>query len=271
MIWLGLFFVIIGYIIYRADKNFKTKFEDKFNPQDWQLPINDATPDASGAPSAAQSNAVQKASIIAYEKKDSLLSPAERLLFDALQSALAMEYQLLTKIAVADCIKIKTSSENVSPNPLIEKQFDFVVCDKSTFGLLCVIEFNEKNSPVFSDAVLSAICRSAQLPLLSISRELKYNVPQLRTQLLTAIGLIETEIEQAQKIVAVVANKNIDQTVVNTAVNTMVAADRMVANACPKCSAVMVQRKAKNLAQEEKLFWVCTRYPECRGRVAVAG
>jgi hypothetical protein len=34
---------------------------------------------------------------------------------------------------------------------------------------------------------------------------------------------------------------------------------------CPKCSAVMLKRKAKTGASAGKLFWICSTYPVCRG------
>ena len=39
---------------------------------------------------------------------------------------------------------------------------------------------------------------------------------------------------------------------------------------CPKCSATMVKRQAKNGPHAGKLFWACSTYPKCRQVVAVS-
>ena len=83
-------------------------------------------------------------STILYEKRDSLLSHAEKLLFDALQSALAADYWLLAKVTVTDVIEVKSTNGGSLPNPLQGKQFAFVVCEKNTLQILCAIAFNEK-------------------------------------------------------------------------------------------------------------------------------
>ncbi|RZA06260.1 MAG: hypothetical protein EOO68_05290, partial [Moraxellaceae bacterium] len=38
---------------------------------------------------------------------------------------------------------------------------------------------------------------------------------------------------------------------------------------CPKCSSVMLKRKAKNGAAAGQLFWICSTYPRCRGMLPI--
>jgi restriction system protein len=41
--------------------------------------------------------------------------------------------------------------------------------------------------------------------------------------------------------------------------------------ACPKCGSEMVLRVAKKGLHAGKIFWGCSKFPECRGMVSVEG
>jgi hypothetical protein len=252
MIWFGLTIAIVGYFIYRIDKKFKTKYEDKFNPTEWELPTAGETPTPIQTPT-------QITSAILYEKKDSLLSNAEKLLFDALQSAVADDYWLLAKVAITDAVEIKSINGGPLPNPFPGKQFAFVVCAKNTLQILCAIELNDKiqtqGTAALSDTSLTSICAKAKIPLLNISRQLKYDTEQLRAQIQQQINVFEIKPQQSKILPTAAGNVMHSGNTVNTA----------PMNACPKCSGAMVKRKTKNAE-----LWVCIRYPECRGLVAAA-
>lgn len=254
MIWFGLMIAIVGYFIYRLDKKFKTKYEDKFNPKEWELPIAGETVAATPIQTTTPT---QVASVIIYEKKDALLSHAERLLFDALQSAVAADYWLLAKISVTDVIETKSTQGGALPNPFPGKQFAFVVCAKNTLQILCAIEFNEKiqtqDSSTLSDSSLASICAKAKIPLLNISRQLKYDAQQLRAQIDQEITVFEIEKPQPKILSAAVENVTPTERLSHTA----------TLHACPKCLGAMVKRKTKTAE-----LWVCIRYPECRGVLA---
>jgi restriction system protein len=38
---------------------------------------------------------------------------------------------------------------------------------------------------------------------------------------------------------------------------------------CPKCGASMIKRTAKQGANAGNMFWGCSKYPQCRGIVAI--
>ncbi|MES2822280.1 MAG: DUF2726 domain-containing protein [Pseudomonadota bacterium] len=257
MIWFGLMIAIVGYFIYRLDKKFKTKYEDKFNPKEWELPILGETI-ATTPIQTTPSTPIASAAI--YEKKDSLLSHAEKLLFDALQSAVAADYCLLAKVSVTDVIEIKSANGGALPNPFSGKQFAFVVCEKNTLQILCAIAFNEKiqtqDIATLSDSPLTSICVKAKIPLLNISRQLKYDAQQLRAQIDREINVFEIKKMPPKILSATVTAANTTPT--EPAIKTAPP------NPCPKCSGVMVKRKTKNAE-----LWVCIRYPECRGVLAV--
>lgn len=187
-----------------------------------------------------------------------LFSNAEKLLFDALQSAVANEYWLLAKVSVADVIEVRYVNGSSLPNPFPDKQFSFVVCEKNTSQIVCAIELNDKtqtqDTPTLSNSPLASICLKAKIPLLNISRQLKYDVQQLRTKIFQEISVFE--IKQQQLKLSPTAAENVGRTESEV--------DSATLNTCPKCSGAMVKRKTKNAE-----LWVCIRYPECRGLVAI--
>lgn len=257
MIWFGLMIAIVGYFIYRLDKKFKTKYEDKFNPKEWELPIAGETLAAMPTPIQTTPTPTPIASVIIYEKKDALLSPAEKLLFDALQSAVATDYWLLAKVAVTDVIEMKSTHGGTLPNSFPGKQFAFVVCAKNTLQILCAIEFNEKiqtqDGSTLSDSPLISLCAKAKIPLLNVARQLKYDAQQLRAQLDQEMNVFEIQKPQPK--------------ILSAAVENVAPAERLshttTLHACPKCLGAMVKRKTKTAE-----LWVCIRYPECRGVLA---
>ncbi len=246
MIWFGLIIAIIGYIIYRIDKKFKIKYEDKFNPEEWKIPAVSEAPTPTPIISA-----------VIYEKKDSLLSNAEKLLFDAIQSAVGDEYCILAKVAVNDVLETKSVNGSSLPNPFVGKQFTFVLCEKNTLQALCAIELNDKiqsqDNSTLSDSPFASICMKAKLPLLSILRQLKYDTQQLRAQIIQEINVFEIKLMQPK----------ILPTPAGSEIRTNPPSNTAPPNGCPKCSGAMVKRKTKNAE-----LWVCIRYPECRGLVA---
>jgi hypothetical protein len=247
MIWFVLIIVIgiIGTIFYRADKKLKAKFEDKFNPADWDLPAPTSST-GSSIGSSTGNPILPAANNIKYQKKETLFSPPEKLFFNALQTALKGEYQLLAKISLADLVEFESNSAASALSSLATQKINFIVCDKSTLKLLCAIEVTdsflqkeaEANSTSTNSSTLATICKNAQIPLVSVTRQMKYDAQQLRAQLLKMIQKDDD-----------VENKSHPD----------------IAHNCPKCSAAMVKRKSKTQGAEQKLFWVCPSFPECKG------
>jgi Protein of unknown function (DUF2726)/Topoisomerase DNA binding C4 zinc finger len=238
MMWFVLIIVfgVIGYIVYRADKNMKAKYEDKFNPADWDLP----TPGSTGNP------VLPAPSNIKYQKKEALFSPPEKLFFNALQTALANEYQLLAKLSFADLVEFEANLTAVATSSIANQKVNFMVCDKNTLQVLCAIEitdsFQQKEANTNSTSPLATICKKADIPLVSVTRQMKYDAQQLRAQILNMIQ---------------VNNNAADTNPLDTVHN------------CPKCSATMVKRKSKKQGTDEKRFWVCHRFPECKGVIEI--
>lgn len=273
MLWLVLMVGVIGGFIYVADKKIKAKFEDKFNPTDWDLPRSVELP----AEIKPQTLATPVASVkLSYHKKSSIFTDTQRPIFHALQQAVADEYVLLVNINVANVLGIDTNNNalatQVAVKNLAAKHFDFVVCEKAQLGAVCAIVLGESLEPF-----LVAACEEAQLPLARFKIQSTYDVAIIRSSLLKALGRTDLmpspAYESALEITDVSttpveqkADENVAQAKLQKAT---LSESGINLELCPECSSVMLKRKAKTGAAAGKLFWICSTYPKCRGMLPV--
>lgn len=284
MLWLALFFVVIGVAIYLVDKKMKAKFEDKFNPGDWDLPSSVELPaELSHTPVAPKLIASQSAvplgtpaEKLRYQKKPSALSPEQAQIYKALRSALAGEYSLLTNINAADTLAVIETSNalisQVAVKNLSAKQFDFVVCENAQLTAVCVIMLGDSLEPLLVNA-----CESAQLPIARFRVQANYDVAVIRASILQAIGVAYIADPSTEKsaLDIIDAESPKENSVANEQTANAIANEEVVTGngidlkLCPSCSAVMLKRKAKNGIDAGKLFWICSTYPKCRGMLLV--
>jgi hypothetical protein len=301
MLWLALFLVVIGVAVYIVDKKIKAKFEDKFNPKDWDLPNSVELPAELMSTSAAQKSVAEKliasqsglsvstpAEKLRYQKKPSALSHEQTQMYKALRSALAGEYTLLTNVSVADTLAVIETSNaliaQVAVKNIAAKQFDFVVCENTQLTAVCAIVLGENLEPLLVTA-----CESAQLPLARFRVQANYDVAAIRTSIFQAIGGLDiTERSPERSVLDITEgsaerssleitdikspeenstnNEQAPAAIANEEISTGNGIDLKL---CPSCSAVMLKRRAKNGADAGKMFWICSTYPKCRGMLLV--
>lgn len=257
---LAIFAVAFGIAIYRIDKNVKSKYEKKFNPNEWQLPDHielpvaiETTPKVS-LPVQVQSSVPAASVKVAYEIKPSVYGGAQQAFYKAIQVALAGEYYLFTNTNAADVLNVvagNTLATQVALNNLTAKQFDFVVCCKAKLTPVCVIDVGNR-----VDAQLKSACESAQLPMVGFNTQADYDSQLLRAKILSVIAVNASVVAlNNESTINIVDEKSIN-TLKDNGINLVL---------CPECSAVMLKRKAKNGEHAGKLFWICSTYPKCRG------
>jgi len=268
-LWIVLMIAAAGYFIYRIDKKIKIKFEDKFNPHEWDLPRSfevaiEKIPQPTTTPVANVK--------LGYSRKSSVLDNIQRPVFNALQQALAGEYFLLMNINAADVLSINPNGNvltlQVASKNLASKQFDFLVCDKHQVRAMCAITLGDHLDPL-----LESVCESAQLPLARFKVQATYDVRVIRASLLKALGVESGETistgESALEI-SDAPEKQAEPVRVQIAESGAQMVEHGIAlEQCPECSAVMLKRKAKTGASAGKLFWICSSYPKCRGILPV--
>lgn len=256
MIWFLIFAAIVGYLFYRLDKKFKAKFKDDAAPSDWDIPV--VTESLSETKSVAQ---------IAYIKNTALFSPAERSFLRVLNSAVAENFNIFAKVSVADVVSVKSiadrSAWQIAFNKIGAKHFDFILCDKGDLSIVCAIELDDKSHQqgdrIERDQLLENVCQSALLPLIRFEAKDTYSLQVVRAKILHALTIEEKVPMQSNE--AVLDIKQVGRTQDDTAD----VGESLTVKICPKCSSIMIKRKAKTGAQAGKLFWACSAYPGCRG------
>lgn len=235
IIWVGMLLLAVGYFFYRADKKVKEKFQDKFNPHEWDVPAtsSQAPQPAAMAPVAPVSTVTPAASRSPssnYHRQPQWFTPTQLKMHRQLQQALGSDYVLLAKIALGDLVTAPAILES-----RLQRQVDFVICNPTDLSPLCLVVDGARLNGL--DAYqLEEICRSVHLPLIKLTAADLPTSVALREQLLAAMG------------VAVVKDRK----------------------SCPQCGAAMRQRQVNSGAQAGRKVWVCSTYPACKGWVAIA-
>ncbi|RZA08795.1 MAG: DUF2726 domain-containing protein [Moraxellaceae bacterium] len=256
----------MGYLLYRFDKKFKSKYnDDRSPPKSWDVPLAiEAAEDTKFATAARAGDP------IIYFKSPSLFSPAEKIFLGALTQALADNYRIFAKVRVSDVINIKPNSSKsvwqIAFNKLSASYFDFVICNKDNLGVLCAVELDDKSTqkddPVDRDKVLEHICEAAKLPLVRFDVRDFYDSQSVRKHVLQSLGINDIPLQQnyALEITPIEGQPRAAS----------ITGEQPVLKLCPKCTAVMVKRTAKSGAHEGKLFWACSTYPRCKGIEQIA-
>ena len=120
-----------------------------------------------------------------YQRKDYLLTKAERSFFGVLQNAVGNRYLIFAKVRLADLVFLPRGTEKRQShfNRIQSKHIDFVLCDHDVVRPLLAIELDDsshnradrQDRDVFVDSALAA----AGLPILHVPALASYNVQEL--------------------------------------------------------------------------------------------
>lgn len=120
-----------------------------------------------------------------YQRKDYLLSRAERAFFGVLQQAAGAQYVIFAKVRLADLVFIPKGTESRQShfNRIRSKHIDFVLCDPQAIRPLLAIELDDsshsrpdrRGRDEFVDSALDV----AGLPILHVPARASYSADQL--------------------------------------------------------------------------------------------
>jgi hypothetical protein len=242
ILWLSAIVLVIGYLVYRTDKKIKQKYQDKFNPQEWELPLSPSEqpiPSASARPATVTEPIPSQLSVgsepkslfkvTSYSRQPLWFGADQARIFRLLQEAMGGDYVVLAKIQLADLVTAPAILEG-----RLQRRVDFVVCSPEDMEPLCLVALESASADMRQ---LEEICRAVHLPLATLAAN-RASAAGLRQQLLSAMGVD-----------APVAGKH---------------------KACPLCGADMRQRQVTSGAQAGRTLWVCTSYPRCKGWLALS-
>ena len=132
---------------------------------------------------------------VPYRRGERLFSPAERSFLGVLDKVVGPAYRVFGKVRVADVATVRSglgnSARQGALNRIAAKHFDFVVCRADDLSIVCAIELNDKshaNRKVQArDELLAIVCRTIDLPLLSVSARAAYSLEEVRALFLAAV------------------------------------------------------------------------------------
>ena len=221
-----------------------------------------------------------------YKKIDLLFTEAERSFLGVLKKALTGKVEIFGKVRVADVLGVETglspSDKQIAFNKISAKHFDFVLCDKKTLGILCVIELDDRSHNAKKrqerDAFLVKACEAANMPFIQFKAKQGYAVHDVRVALANILpDTLPDELPNTftntgpeitpEPTLEIAIEKTLEQVPEEKLSTIGQAAEQSPLDSqktCPKCASNMVLRVASKGKNKGGSFWGCSAYPKCR-------
>lgn len=198
-----------------------------------------------------------------YHLRDHFLSPAELSFCTVLRTAINGRAALCSKVALGDLFYVKkgddTSHWRVYTNKIDRKHVDFLLCDPTTMRPLVGIELDdsshERPDRQTRDTFVDGVFAAAKLPLLHIPVTRAYVTAEVEMQIAPYLAELTVRLPAPVRVIE--------------APFPIAAAQTNESPRCPKCGSEMILRTAKSGANAGNKFWGCSKYPNCKGVVAM--
>jgi hypothetical protein len=129
-----------------------------------------------------------------YEKRGSLLTPAEQQFYHALAAAVADRFAICPMVRISDVLQVREAARDRGSwqGKINSKHVDFVLCDPHSLAPRACIELDDgthgQSERQDRDAFLNDSFSAAGLPLLRIAAARSYDARQLNDSINEAIG-----------------------------------------------------------------------------------
>jgi hypothetical protein len=129
-----------------------------------------------------------------YQRKDYLLTKAERAFFGVLPQAVGSQYFIFAKVRLADLVFIPRGTESRQShfNRIRSKHIDFVLCDPQVVRPLLAIELDDsshkRSDRRVRDEFVDSALDAAGLPILHVAARASYNVRHLTQAIQEKLG-----------------------------------------------------------------------------------
>lgn len=137
--------------------------------------------------------------ILPYKRRESLLTPAERVFFKVLLETISDSYHVFPKVRMADILfvpRMENKRYYHFFNKIQSKHVDFLLCDKEAMEPILAIELDDsshKNPRRRSrDSLVNAIFESAGLPILHIPTARLYEKEAISAEIQNALSTEES-------------------------------------------------------------------------------
>ena len=132
-----------------------------------------------------------------YEKANGLFTEAEKVFLSVLSDVIDGRYQIQGKVRLADLISPESALDSNQSKwafrKISQKHVDYVICDKSDFTILGVVELDDKThlrpDRMRRDKFVDAALSGAGLPILHYPVKSNYDPAEIREKLITTLGL----------------------------------------------------------------------------------
>ncbi|WP_319526677.1 DUF2726 domain-containing protein [uncultured Desulfosarcina sp.] len=132
-----------------------------------------------------------------YEKANGLFTAAEKVFMSVLADVIGGRYQIQGKVRLADLISPESTLDSNQSKwafrKISQKHVDFVICDKSDFTILGVVELDDKShlrpDRMARDKFVDAALSGAGLAILHYPVKSSYEPADIREKLVTTLGL----------------------------------------------------------------------------------
>ena len=122
-----------------------------------------------------------------YTKNEKLLSLSEISFFHILKQIFPQEYNVFSKVRLADIISVKGKKWQQGFNKIKAKHIDYVITEASTSKILLAIELDDSSHNTEraqkNDMVKDNALKEAGLPLLRIKAQKNYNTESIKEEI----------------------------------------------------------------------------------------
>lgn len=143
-----------------------------------------------------------KVKSVPYQKKDSLLTEAEKQFFSVLQNIVADRYLIFSQVSILEILSpaggLDTRTRYSAHNRIQAKHIDFLLCEKETIRPLIAIELDDSSHYTQQDRIardnfLNEAFASAGLPLLHIKTSSHYNPDTIQADINSVLDKVENQ------------------------------------------------------------------------------
>lgn len=127
-----------------------------------------------------------------YTRNETLLSVAENSFFHVLNQVFTNDYNVFSKVRLADIISVKGKRWQQGFNKIKAKHIDYIIVESGTSKILLAIELDDSSHNTKkaqkSDEVKDECLGEAGVPILRIKAAHSYNVEEIKKQVAVILG-----------------------------------------------------------------------------------
>jgi len=172
----------------------------------------------------------------------SLLTEPELACFNTLDTVAGKDYYIMAKVSLSDIAVVKKGVDQSRLKRASKSHIDFILCDRTTLAVVCAVELEDIGAAAGSKDTRSAdLLQEVGVKVFHLPVKTTYSMPEIQ-KILTPF--LKGQSPSPDEMVATVSMEAF--------------------RSCKNCQSRMVLKRAKSGKYKGVLFWVCSRYPQCK-------